>query len=360
MKVSNYVMALALGCGSALWLTTGCTPQSERKEVEPVAVTLYYPTPTMAHQPLRYVGVVEAEQVVNLSFKVGGYVERVSVQSGMQVAKGALLATLSSEALEQSYQAAQAKLWQAQDAMRRMQELYDKESLPEIKYVEIKSQLEQAEAAYKVAEQNRKDTQLYAPQAGYIGAKGIEAGENVLPGQPLFSLLQLDQVKVKIAVPEQEIAQLALQQQATVEVGALGKSQFTGYLTEKGVVADRMAHTYEVRLTLPNPQKELLPGMVCQVTLPVASTAVSAATSGPTSTVAAPVSWLLPNRAIQVANDNRTYVWGVEQGVATRCYVTVGSLTPQGVLVTSGLKEGVAVVVAGMQKVSEGVNVREL
>lgn len=348
MKVSSYFISVTLGCLSALWVTTGCTQRAEKREPQPVAVTVHKVTRSEALQALRYVGVVEAERGINLSFKVGGYVERVVVQPGMQVAKGALLATLSSEALEQSYQAAQAKLAQAEDGMRRMQELYDKESLPEIKYVEVKTQLEEAQAAYKVALQNREDAKLYAPQAGYIGMKGVEAGENVLPGHSIFSLLQLEQVKVKVAVPEREIAQLSLQCEATVEVAALGHATFQGKLTEKGVVADRMAHTYEVKFTLPNPTKQLLPGMVCQVTLPLAQS--DSASSA----------FVLPNRAIQVANDNRTYVWCVEQGEAKVRYITLGELTQQGVVVTSGLTEGLAVIVEGMQKVSEGAKVRVL
>ncbi|MGL4852979.1 MAG: efflux RND transporter periplasmic adaptor subunit [Phocaeicola sp.] len=347
MKVNNYLMAVTLGCGCALWLTTGCTQRAETKQPEPVTVSIFKTTHADAWHALRYVGVVEAETGINLSFKVGGYVERVAVQPGMQVAKGTLLATLSSETLEQSYQASQAKLAQAEDAMRRMQELYEKESLPEIKYVEVKTQLEQAQAAYKVAAQNREDAKLYAPQAGYIGMKGIEAGENVLPGQSILSLLQLDQVKVKVAVPEREIARLTLQSDAVVEVAALGDAFFQGKLTEKGVVADRMTHTYEVKFTLPNKEKQLLPGMVCQVTLPLSVASESA-------------TLVLPNRAIQVANDNRTYVWCVEQGQAKVRFVTIGELTPQGVVITSGLTEGVEVIVEGMQKVSEGANVRVL
>ncbi|MGL5273464.1 MAG: efflux RND transporter periplasmic adaptor subunit [Phocaeicola sp.] len=347
MKISNYLMVVTWLCGATLGVTTGCTSRTETKQSQPIAVSVQKAIRSESVQTLRYVGVVEAEAGINLSFKVGGYVERVAVQPGMQVAKGTLLATLSSETLEQSFQASQAKLTQAQDAMRRMQELYDKASLSDIKYVEVKTKLEEAQAAYKVAAQNREDIKLYAPKAGYIGMKGVEAGENVLPGQSVFSLLQLEQVKVKVSVPEREIAKLTMQSEATVEVAALGNATFQGKLTEKGVVADRMAHTYEVKFTLPNKEKQLLPGMVCQVTLPLESSENADAI-------------VLPSGAIQVANDNRTYVWCVEEGKAKMYFVTVGQFTPQGVVVKNGLTEEAQVIVEGMQKVSEGANVRVL
>ena len=71
---------------------------------------------------------------------------------------------------------------------------------------------------------------------------------------------------MKIAVPENEVATLG-DQAAMIKVAALGGQCFEGKVTEKGIVANPISHTYEAKIRLENPSGALLPGMVCDVRL---------------------------------------------------------------------------------------------
>lgn len=292
-----------------------------------------------------YVGTVEEESATALSFPVQGTVTALTAREGERVQAGQVLARLDERNLQSVYNGAQASLAQAEDAMRRLQMLYDNGSLPEIKYIEAQTKLEQARAMEQVARKNLDDSRLISPFAGVIGKRSVEAGENVLPGQAVYTLLKTDIVKVKIPVPENEIAGIGRDRAARITVAALGGKSYSGTVKEKGVTANPVSHTYEAKIPLSNPGGELMPGMVCRVTL-----------EGESSVRAV----VLPNRAVQVTGRGERFVWCVRDGRAVRIPVTVEALTEGGVAISGGLTAGEEVITDGYQKVSEGMKVQTL
>ena len=289
-----------------------------------------------------YVGVVEEESATALSFPVQGTVSSLTVGEGQRVAQGQLLAKLDERNLQSVYNGARASLEQAEDAMKRLQQLYDNKSLPEIKYVEAQTKLEQARSMEEVARKNLDDSRLSAPFGGVIGQRQVETGENVLPGQTVYTLLKTDVVKIKIPVPENEISNIGSQSRARITVAALDGRTYEGTVQEKGVTANPVSHTYEAKIPLRNADGALMPGMVCRVTMESDSSARAI---------------VLPNRAVQVTGRGERFVWCVRDGRAALVPVTVGALTETGVVVTGGLAGGEQVIVDGYQKVSDGMNV---
>lgn len=331
---------------AAALLVAGCSsgPQAPAPRAVPVRTVTVAPG-TLEAAGREYVGVVEEESATALSFPVAGTVAALTASEGQRVGEGQLLGRLDERNLQSIHNSARATLAQAEDAMRRLQMLHDNGSLPEIKYVEAQTQLEQARSLEQVARKNLGDSRLAAPFSGVIGRKTVEAGENVMPGQSVYTLLKTGTVKVRIAVPENEIAALGTGREAHITVAALGGKAYTGTVQEKGAAANPISHTYEARIPLANPRGELMPGMVCRVTLGGDTTAQAVT---------------LPNSAVQVSGRGDRFVWCVRDGEAVRVPVTVGALTDSGVLVTRGLEKGDRVIVEGMQKVSQGTKVEVL
>lgn len=326
-------------------LMAGCSggqkQERESKEipVEALRVAKIVPSDTRS-----YVGTVEEAVSSSISFRVMGNVERVLASEGQKVREGQLLAVLDKATLESAYNASAAALRQAEDAYARMRTLHENKSLPDMKWVEVESKLEQARSMERIARKNLDDRNLYAPFGGVIGKRGVEPGENVQPGQPVFSLVRIETVNVKIAVPENEIATLG-DQAAMIKVAALGGQCFEGKVTERGIVANPVSHTYEAKIRLANPSGALLPGMVCDVRLSGEGSAPAIA---------------LPNNAVLVANDGGRFVWKIVDGKAKATPVRTGGLTERGLLILEGLNEGDEIVVGGYQKISEGMRVRAL
>ena len=107
-------------------------------------------------------------------------------------------------------------------------------------------------------------------------------------------------------------------------------------------MANPAAHTYDVRATLDNAAGELLPGMVCRVTVSPAESAEEIA---------------VPLRAVQQAGDGSRFVWTVRGDSAVRTAVTTGRLVNNGIVLTGGVAAGDRSVVDGMQKIGEGSKV---
>lgn len=325
----------------------GC--QSHENEVKtPHRVKVDWMTVTTGtnQSPMRYSGTAETESGTVLSFPVSGTIRTLNIHLGQRIGAGQQIATLDPATMQSAYQAAKAALNQAEDAYERMKELRDKGSLPEIKWVEVQSQLEQARSMENMAAKNLRDCKLYAPFGGVISEKCIEVGQNVMPGTPVARLVTDARLNVRIAVPETEIAALAIHQNAIIRVPALGGRQLTGIVVEKGIVANPLSRSYEVKIRVEDEHTELMPGMVTEVFLLPASQTDSSAC-------------IIPVHVVQLDEHNNNFVWVVEGERASKRVIRCGAFTPENVTVVSGLKAGDRIITKGQQKVCEGTEVAQ-
>lgn len=338
---SKAKMKMYYGMLASLCLLCSCRQETAEKEIAGVRVK----TQKMAETPLSgsqgFSGTVEGEKGTILSFPIPGTVETVHVNVGQKLGKGALIATLDDASVANSYEMAKAAREQAEDAHRRMKQLKDSNSLPEIQWTEVESQLKQAVAAEQVAAKNLSDCRLYAPSAGVVAEKSVEPGQNVMPGMQIVKLVDIRRVKVKISVPEGEMAAIEQGGSIDMHVKALGKS-FTGKVVEKGVEANALSRSYTVKALVDNPDGLLMPGMICDVNFRDGGDRKG---------------MVLPNGVVQLDEANRTFVWVNDGGVARKRIVRTGMLVAQGVVVIDGLAVGDEAIVSGSRKISDGMKI---
>lgn len=323
-------------------LLTGCSSKKADKATAPVPVKVMTVSRSADSGSNSYVGTVEESYGSQLSFATLGTVAQVFVDEGKAVGKGEILATLDRSTLQNSYDIALSTLHQARDAYNRLNLLYKKGSLPEIKFVETQTQLAQAEAGERIARKNLSDCVLRAPFAGYISKRMVDVGNNVGPGIGCFQLVKIDHIKVKVSVPEKEIASIHIGQSMRFTVAALGDHSFTGRVKEKGVQANPLSHTYDIKLELQNSGQQLLPGMVCSVMM---------RTGGSYGNI------VIPQEAV-LLDGNGTFVWMEKGGKAVKQDITVSDVNDRGTLISSGIAEGDKIIVSGQNKVSEGTKIR--
>jgi len=324
-------------------LLVGCNGTKEEyasNRAVPVKVIEIESAEALSHHD--FIGTVEESFASSLSFSISGNIEQVFVSEGDPVKKGQILARLDEKVMQNAYNAAKASSVQAQDAFNRLTSLHEKGSLPEIKYVEVQTQLEQAKSMEQIAGKNLKDCILYAPFSGVIAQRSADIGINVLPGVQVFKLSKIEAVDIKISVPENEISSIMIGQPVRIRVSAIENQEFAGKITEKGIQANPLSHAYDVKINLPNLQSKLMPGMVCNVML----TPVNKLNG-----------ILVPNSAIQIEHTGRRFVWVASKGMAARCYVETGEMTNDGVVVSGQFAEDGKIIVEGMQKISEGMKI---
>lgn len=326
----------------ASWMLSGCSESTKTESRQPIRVTVDEVKLCTNNSDNIYVGVVEEIQSTILSFPITGTITRMYVNEGQTVSSGQAVAVVDNTTAESALSAARASMEQAKDAKTRMDQLYANSSLPEVKLIEINTQVQQTESAYQMALKNYNDCVLKAPFRGVIGKKYLSSGENAMPGQPVYSLIDISTVRIKIAVPEKEIANIVQTNTPLITVPALQDREFNGISIEKGVVGNQFSHTYDMFITVANESGQLLPGMVCSVHIP----------NGANPIVTVPI------RALQKDNNGRTFVWKVSDGTAQRSYVQTGVSIGNDIEITGGLHSGERIITEGYQKVSDGTIIR--
>ena len=249
--------------------------------------------------------------------------------------------------MRDAYNLSLTTLRQAEDAYRRFEPLHSQGVVSDIKWVEIQTKLEQAKSTEQLARTQLSRTSLVAPFSGVISARYAERGMNVIAGQQIFKLVDISKLDVVVAVPESEISQVTVGANAHVVVSALGGKRYEAVVKEKGVEANAVSHTYNVKLAITNSGGGLMPGMVYNVNL-LCADKVQASVSPSIS---------VPLNAVKLDSDNRRFVWLAVDGKARQQYITIGDFVEGGVIVSSGLHYGDKVITDGSQKVSQGMSV---
>ena len=324
-------------------LLTGCSKQAKKKEQKTIKTETITVGSTALGETKDYVGTIEEKIGSTLSFEIAGNITSIRVDEGDRVSKGQVLATINPTTMREAHKSTMTALKQAEDAYRRFLPLHKAGTISELQWVDIESKLEQAKAAESIARQQLSHTTLTAPFAGVIASKNADLGTYVLPGQPVLKLADVEQVNAKVSVPESEISHLRIGDKVKLTVAALSGAIFRGTISEKGIDANPISHTYDVKVGITNPQGRLLPGMVCN-----AQVQGSAAT---------PSYITVPPQSIELDVDNSRFVWTVVNGKAHQQPVTTGDFKGDGIVILSGLKAGDQVIINGQQKVSEGMNV---
>lgn len=287
----------------------------------------------------KYSGTVEESTGTSLSFSVPGTVNKVYIKNGDRVAKGQIIASVDTTVIKSSYNAAKAALDQAQDAFNRLKLLHDEKSLADIKWVDIQSKLQQAKAMERMAEKNLRDCYLRAPFSGVVAEKKMETGQNVVPGIPVAKIVTMQQVKVKVSVPEDDIKDIKIGDKAMLRVLSAGDGFIEGSVVEKSVVANPLSRSYEVKIAVDNKDGMLLPGMVTDTYI-----------TGNEDTECI----MLPANVVQIDERNNCFVWVNEGGRAGKRVITCGEYSAYGVVIDNGLSSGDEIIISGQQKISEG------
>ena len=337
MKKVHFMMA-----AGALMALCSCGEKKQTAEEQTVRVKVQQIQAEAVNGEQGFSGTIEEQSGASLSFATSGTIKRIYINEGQTVGAGQLIAELDPTTMQNAYTISKTALEQAQDTYNRMKELHDDGSLPEMQWIAVENQLKTAVASEAMAKKTLTDTKLYAPFSGYIAEKNAEVGQIAAPGMSVVKLVSIGSVKVKISVPEDDVQRIKKGSSMKIIVPALGNRQFSGNVTERGVSADPRSRTYEVKATINNHEGQLLPGMICQ--------AFTNYMQGATGV-------FIPANLVQLDSDNKTFVWVVNGGKAVKREIFISNETAQGAQVSGGLSDGDQLIVAGQQKVSNGMKV---
>ena len=318
----------------------------ERRETRPrpdPPVKLEKPARVTLYHTLQFNGDVSAIQQADIFSKVSGNIERIFTDIGSFVRRNQLLAIIDSTELYQKVQETEAVYYNARINYDRTRQLLEQEIL-------AKEDLDNADATLKIARANYESARtklgyayITSPFSGFITKRYLDAGALVSPNNTLlFTVMDLDKVKITVNVLERDIALIPEVRQAVIRVDAFPGKEFTGSISRFSQALDLATRTMAVEIEIPNKDHTLKPGMFAIVTLILAEK---------------PNVLTLPTQAIM--KDTRgSFVYIVNSNTVKRVDIVAGIEQDSRTEIVSGLAGDEDIVTTGQQFIRAGGSVR--
>jgi len=222
--MSQCLTLSAVASSLVLIITAGCN-RVEKKPEPPPPMSVMFVTPTTEEvtEFEEFTGRTAATEVVELRSRVSGYLNSVHFEDGVQVKKGDVLFKIDDRpfvAEEQRASAAaaqiEARIKRLTSQLRRAEELMAKKALSENEFEtaqfdldEARAALQEAQAAYSMAQLNLEFTTITAPLDGRIGRRMVDVGNIVTTDQTaLATIIPLEQVYVYFDIDERTVLRL--------------------------------------------------------------------------------------------------------------------------------------------------------
>lgn len=291
---------------------------------------------------LRLQGSVDNRQAITLSAKTAGTLLRLYVQEGDYVRAGQLLAQQDAEILQKNLAELRTRLDLAKTLYEKQKKLYEEGIGSEVQYLTAKNNKESLEAAVQTLEEQLKNAQIRAPQAGRVDAILVKAGELLMPGMPVLRLLSSSGAwEVKIEVPERFLGLVKVGAPVQMELPDIGE-RFEAPIAVISENINPVSRTFTIYIrALPaRLLSRLRPGMTAFVALPE---------------VSYPDAFRLPIEAIQT-QDTTSFVYLYRKGQARKKNIRLLGIQ-QGEAAIEGLSPGDTVIVLGATFLRDGQTV---
>lgn len=306
---------------------------------------------------VKAVGSVEAFELVQVTARVAGAIEKVAFREGDEVSAGKPLVDIEPARFQIALSQAKAQLERAQSAQvvakasTERREAVNEKNPGLIRGEELETfrasaaaanaDLSAARAAVEQAQLNLKDAYVRAPIAGVIQTRTVQTGQYVQPGSVLATVVRKDPMLLRFQVTELDAASLAKGQPANFAVRGT-KDRYEATVTLVAGTADPKSRLVQITAEVVD-AGSLRPGTFAEVSVPV----------GGSST--APV---IPQTAIR-PSERGFLAYIVEGDKATERVVELGLATEDGqVEVKTGLAAGDQLVVRGAEALREGATVK--
>jgi RND family efflux transporter MFP subunit len=397
MELKRWVCAaLVAGC---FVIVAGCGKEQKvaaKKDSGPPQVRVASVRTRTIQRTVESVGTLFPFDEAIISAEVDGRLEKVNADLGDLVQTGQVLAQISDE--EQRYMVAQqeaqlrqslerlglqndkdrvkeirdtpdvrraqADLFEAEQRYKRTRELVDQGIGPKTDLDQSQARFQSAQAAYdQTLNQTRnliqeierfkasldlqrkklRDTTVRAPFAAYVKERQATAGQYVRANTPMYTLVKIDPIRLRIDVPERMAPWIKVGQKADVKLEAFAGRSFEGKVWRIAPSVDPTKRTFVVEALIQNPGNELKPG----------SYATARIVTDRNESIR-----IVPSRAVNyVLGTNKSYVVKQDQTVDVRD-VTIGERFPQEVEIVEGLSDGEQVALSNLNRLDAGTKVR--
>ncbi len=350
--IGSLIAVTLVSCGKA-----ADSDSTKRRGDQPFPVEVAVVATQDLAQSLRAPGTVEAFEVVQITARVAGSLDRLLVAEGDHVAVGDQIAVIDAARYRLALTTAQAQVARAEAgrddaraAAARREELAKDNRIQQEEVQQARLRVLQAEADVAVAAASLeratldlKDATVTAPIAAMIQQRDARTGAYLSIGAPLVTVIQRDPLALRFSVPVADARHLAIGQPVTVTVGGNTATAVIRLIADLVEPSTRLVPVIARFQPLQaDPQTaNLRPGMFVEVAITL-----------PTRTAIA-----VPSLALR-SSERGTMAYIVEGKVLRERKVTLDGQTDHGdAIVTSGLAVGDVLAVRAADGLRDGMTV---
>jgi RND family efflux transporter MFP subunit len=287
-------------------------------------------------------GNFEPLQELKFSAEKPGRVVRVLVKEGDNVRIGQTLAVIRSEQISSDLQTAQASYQNAQADYNRFENAYKTGGVTKQQLDQAKLGLVTSRSRLQQAKVNIGDTNIKATINGIVNKRYIEPGSVLGAATPMFDLVNVSKLKLKVTVNESQVASLKVGNIVQVSASVYPDTKFSGKITFIAPMADSSLN-FPVEIEIANnSSNDLKAGMY--------GTAQFSSNQQRQSLMIVP-----RNAFVGSVSTNQIFV--AENGVAKLKTVTAGRILGDKVEIINGLSEGETVIITGQINLQDGSKV---
>lgn len=320
-------------------------------------------------------GTLESVTSVDVGTQVTGIIDNILVDFNSEVKKGQLIAEIDKVLLQSELTSAEANVKSAKASYdyartnyERDKSLHEKKLISDYEFDTTRRDYEVAKTSYEKsvadrvrAAKNLTYAEIYSPIDGIVISRDVEVGQTVVSSMTvanLFTIADLDNMRVVANVDEADIGRVKEGQQVTFTVDAYPDEVFHGTVTQKRInpTTESNVVTYEVLVSADNEDHKLIPGLTANLTIYMLN-------ESDVTLVPAKATRFIPHAYPDVkdlpaipegadtqafndpANPDKKRVWVVKDNTMTPVFITVGASDGVNYRVISGVEPGAKVAI---------------
>ena len=275
-----------------------------------------------------------AVEDVNLVPVSPGRIDMIMVEVGSRVQKGQTLVQMDQTSLQQ----AKIQIATLENDFKRYETLKETGAISQQVYDQTLAQLNIQKTSLSFLEKN---TVIKAPFSGIITAKNYENGELYTGAMPILNIVQINNLKAFISIPETFYPLIKKGMKANVGSDTYPDKSFTATVYNIAPTINSATRSFEVELRIPNSGETLKPGMFGKVKISM----------GQTTAMVVPYQSVL-----KLQGSNERYIFIEKDGKAKRQNVKLGQrFDDQVEIISDSIIKGDQLVIAGQAKLVNGV-----
>lgn len=207
-------------------------------------------------------GLVEPFRDVTISSPVQSFIEEHYVREGDYVEQGELLTRLFLRIEELELERTQSLIEKREFDYLGTQNLYADALISEDEALAARIELDLARLEHEIAEENVRLRQIRSPIDGIIVERLLEDGETVTATEPIFEIVNIEQVYVQFYVRAEDLRHIEVGQEASVAFPELGiDNPMTGTIDFIDPRVDAASGLLRVRVLMDNPEGRVKAGV---------------------------------------------------------------------------------------------------